>query len=90
VQSLLGLAKRFGASRVDVACRALLEAHLVNVKRLKRVLEQGQTCGSGAPPPGTIVEQPQFLRPTSDFALERPLAREASTTKEGETTCPTT
>jgi transposase len=90
VQNLLGLAKRFGASRVDVACRTLLEAHLVNVKRLKRVLEQGPTCGAAAPPPGTIVEQPQFLRPASDFALERPLAREASTTTEGETTCPRT
>jgi transposase len=88
VQSLLGLAKRYGVHRVDVACRQLLEAHLVNVKRLKRVLEQGATCGV-APPPGTIVEQPRFLRPTSDFALERPLAREAST-KEGETTCPKT
>ncbi|HLK35741.1 MAG TPA: integrase core domain-containing protein [Polyangiaceae bacterium] len=89
VQSLLGLTKRYGAHRVDVACRQLLEAHLVNVKRLKRVLEQASTCGASAPL-GTIVAQPQFLRPASDFALERPLAREASTTKEGETTCPKT
>jgi transposase len=89
VQGLLGLAKRYGARRVNDACRQLLEAHLVNVKRLKRVLEQGPTCGTSLPP-GTIVTEPQFLRPTSEFALERPLAREASTTKEGETTCPKT
>ena len=88
VQGLLGLAKRYGAARVDAGCRQLLDARAVNVKRLKRVLEQAATS-SGTPPPGTIVAEPRFLRPASEYALDRPLAREASTT-EGEKPCPKT
>ncbi len=90
VQGLLGLSKKYGAERVDGACRELLDAQAVSMKRLKRMLEQATACG-GATPPGTIGGQPRFLRPASDYALDRPLVREAmTTTKEGETTCPRT
>ncbi len=92
VQGLLGLAKRYGVERVDAACRDLLAGHLVNVKRLKRVLEQAATT-QGVPPPGPIGGKPRFLRSASEFAVP-PLAREASPpitdTQEGDTTCPKT
>lgn len=90
VQGLLGLSKKYGAERVDGACRQLLDAQAVSVKRLKRMLEQA-TARGGAALPGAIGGQPRFLRPATDYALDRPLVREAmTTTTEGETTCPRT
>jgi hypothetical protein len=40
-QKLLGLAERYGANRLDAACRRALDFDLLDVYRLQRVLEQG-------------------------------------------------
>jgi hypothetical protein len=70
VYALLGLARRFGASRLDEACRLALEAEMLNVYRLRRVLE-------AAPPPSVastarVIPMARYLRPAEQYAL--PLA----------------
>jgi len=80
VQGLLGLSRRFGTERVEKACAELLAAHLVNVNRLKRVLEQATT--STGTPAGVVEGSTRFLRPASDYSM-------TNVAKEGETTCKT-
>jgi transposase len=70
VYALLGLARRFGSSRLDHACRLALQADMLNVYRVRRLLEV-------APPPQTpgparVIPLARYLRPAQQYAL--PLA----------------
>ncbi len=71
VYALLGLARRYGTTRVNDACTIALAAEMLDVHRLRRMLELGQ-----APPPGApvarVIPLARFLRPASQYAL--PLA----------------
>jgi hypothetical protein len=71
VYALLHLVKRYGAERVEEACRAALAVDLVDVTRLKRVL-------AIAAPAGTTIDSTavtgaatatRFLRPATDYRL---------------------
>lgn len=71
VYALLGLVKRYGAVRVDEACHTALEVELVDVYRLRRLLE----IAPPKPPatsaaPGKVVPLARFLRPARQFALK--------------------
>jgi transposase len=68
-QKLLGLAERYGAERLDAACRRALDFDLQDVYRLQRILEQGLECQREPEP---IVGQQsalelKFLRPAEHF-----------------------
>ena len=89
VQGLLGLSKRYGVDRVEAATALLLEAGATDLKRLKRVLEQGSRSDGTSLPSGPVAANARFLRSPSTFAIPRG-ARGDTTTNEGETTCPTT
>ena len=71
VYALLGLARRYGAARVNDACTIALAAEMLDVHRLKRMLALGQI-----PPvtssPARVIPLARFLRPASQYAL--PLA----------------
>ena len=68
VYALRGLVKRFGAGRVEEACRIALAAEMTSVHRLRRMIEQGI---SGSPPaPARALPLARYLRPTSQFALD--------------------
>ncbi len=72
VYALLGLARRDGAARVNDACTIALVAEMLDVHRLKRMLELGQVPPSVPSSPARVIPRARFLRPASQYAL--PLA----------------
>jgi len=71
VYALLGLARRYGAARVNDACTIALAAEMLDVHRVKRMLELGQVPPV-ASSPARVIPLARFLRPASQYAL--PLA----------------
>jgi hypothetical protein len=80
VYALLGLVRRYGAARVTEVCTIALGADMLDVTRLKRMLEQGVVAVPAAPPAG-VIPLGRYLRPATQYKL--PLAAAAS---EGEET----
>jgi hypothetical protein len=68
VYALLGLARRYGAARVNDACTIALAAEMLDVHRLKRMLELGQVP-SVPSSPARVIPLARFLRPASQYAL---------------------
>jgi hypothetical protein len=66
VYALLGLARRYGAARVNDACATALSADMFEVRRLQRMLEQATTPSATASPARLPA---RFLRPASQYAL---------------------
>jgi hypothetical protein len=81
VYALLGLARRYGAGRVNDACTIALAAEMLDVHRLKRMLALGHTP-SGATTPARVIPLGRFLRPASQYAL--PLRGADAPAAEGE------
>ncbi|MFQ5601605.1 MAG: IS21 family transposase [Candidatus Krumholzibacteriia bacterium] len=79
VYALLGLVRRYGAERVEEACRIALEADIVNVKRLERILTRRQELEIPRAVP-KVIPLARYLRPATQFAVER---REPSSTDPG-------
>jgi hypothetical protein len=65
---LLGLVKKWGASRVDEACRRALEAEVVDVNLVGRMLERGRESTEPDARPSPVVIQGRFARDASEFA----------------------
>ena len=80
VYALLGIARRYGATRVNEACGIALAAEMLDVRRLERMLVQAM------PPSATASSAPlppaRFLRPASQYAL--PLAWRELSSKKGD------
>ena len=70
VYALLGLARRFGASRLDDACSLALEADMLNVHKLRRMLELAVSTTPS--PTARVIPIARYLRPSQQYAL--PLA----------------
>jgi hypothetical protein len=68
VYALLGLARRYGAARVNDACAIALAADMLDVHRLKRMLALGQPPSTGTAP-ARVIPLARFLRPASQYAL---------------------
>jgi hypothetical protein len=68
VYSLLGLVRRFGAARVEVACEAALRADMLSVRRLQRMIELAVPSDTPAP---TRAQAPpaRYLRPAQQYAI---------------------
>lgn len=75
VYALLGLVKRYGAERVEETCRIALEVDLLDVTRLRRMLALA-TGEQPKPPLGRVIAIARFLRPATDYALQRSLPLE--------------
>jgi transposase len=79
VYALLGLVRRYGAARVTDVCTVALAADMLDVHRLKRMLEQG-VVAPPATPPARVIPLARYLRPATQYALPlRP-----ATSSEGE------
>jgi hypothetical protein len=71
VYALLGLVKRYGAARVEDACQIALDAELLDVTRLKRML------ALAAPPPPSpaatnrVIPLSRYLRPATTYTVRR-------------------
>jgi hypothetical protein len=69
VYVLLGLVKRWGAGRVEAACRRALDAEAVNVDLIGRMLERGTEQTTIQPAlPGTVIAG-RFARDPRHFAV---------------------
>lgn len=81
VSALLGLARRYGAGRVEVACRAALAAELVDVDRLRRMLERpAPALDDGAL--ARVIPIARYLRPANTYAVARPTVPAGTTEEE--------
>ncbi len=80
VYALLDLARRYGATRVNEVCALALAAEMLEVPRLKRMLEQATTPSATAP--SAVLPTARFLRPASQYAL--PLASREPSSKKGD------
>ncbi len=75
VYALLGLVKKWGAERVDAACARALEAEVIDVGLIGRMLERGTERAQSPPPPPTSATAGRFARDPAHFAsagLNRP------------------
>jgi hypothetical protein len=68
VYALLGLVRRYGAARVTEVCTIALAADLLDVHRLKRMLEQG-VAPPPPVPPARVIPPGRYLRPASQYTL---------------------
>lgn len=71
VYALVGLGKKYGNERLEEACRVALEAEMLDVPRLKRLLERGTSAGPKEPPTGVVIPIARYLRPRTHFAVKR-------------------
>jgi hypothetical protein len=74
-QKLLRLADRYGAARLDAACRRALSFDLIDVHRVQRILEQAleQHHPSTELARGQLVQAEfKFLRPSRHFSHHQP------------------
>jgi transposase len=73
VYALLRLVEKFGKERIDFACSTALAVDLVDVKRLKRIVEQGTTPtpSSGA---DRVLPLARYLRSSDQFAIRSPVS----------------
>lgn len=78
VYALLGLARRFGPQRLDQACSLALQADMLNVYRLRRILETAPAPSATAP--ARVIPIARYLRPAQQYAL--PLAPREPSDKE--------
>ncbi|MHC4410107.1 MAG: Mu transposase domain-containing protein, partial [Planctomycetota bacterium] len=72
VYALLGLARKYGTERVEPACRIALDADMLDVYRLRRMLELPSLPGASAADPNPSAPASRFLRPTKQYALDFP------------------
>jgi len=67
VYFLLGLVKKWGAERVEQACRTALEAEAVDVGLVARMLERARETAGTGDLPGPVPIQGRFARDPSEF-----------------------
>jgi transposase len=68
-QMLIGLVKRFGASRVEAACKIAIAAEMIDVYRLKRMLELPQLVSPDTAATSVSAPPARFLRPSPQHNL---------------------
>ena len=68
VYRLLGLVDKWGASRVEEACRRALEAEAVDVNLVSRMLERAREETEPDSRPDPVVIQGRFARDASEFS----------------------
>ena len=75
VYALLGLVRRYGASRVEPACVLAIAAEMHDVRRLERMVKAAAETTDPAPAAPTPLPPARHLRPASTFALA-PITRD--------------
>jgi transposase len=81
VYALLGLVKKWGADRVEAACRRALEVEAVNVALIGRMLERGTEHSDVQPAlPGTVIPA-RFARDPAHFVVGGPNHPHPDTTR---------
>jgi transposase len=73
VYALLGLVRRYGAARVTEVCTIAFAADMLDVHRLKRMLEHGISAPPPVPVP-RVMPLARSLRPATQYTLPLPSA----------------
>ena len=68
---LLGLVKKWGPEKVEVACEKALEAETINVNLIARMIDRASEADAHDAPPQPNVVQGRFARDPSEFATSR-------------------
>jgi transposase len=70
VYALLSLARRYGPERVNAGCEMALAADILNVHRLRRLIEiAGQNETPPEPSPAKVLPFPRYMRSPDQYAL---------------------
>jgi hypothetical protein len=72
---LLGLVKKWGAERVELACRRALEAEAVNVNLIARMIERATEAEQAERPPEPTLIRSRFARDAAEFVLDSGVSR---------------
>jgi hypothetical protein len=76
VYRLIGLVTKWGAPRVEKACRRALDAEAIDVNLVSRMLERArEDTEPGEVPPAPVVVQGRFSRDPSEFATNNGVGR---------------
>jgi transposase len=75
VYRLLGLVKKWGPERVELACSRALEAEAVDVNLVSRMLERAREEAAADVAPEPVVIQGRFARDPSEFASATEVGR---------------
>jgi len=75
VYRLLGLVKKWGPVRVDLACRRALDAEAVDVNLVSRMLERARETAEPDARPDPVVVQGRFFRHPSEFVATKEAGR---------------
>jgi len=75
VYRLLGLVKKWGAGRVEQACRRALDAEAIDVNLVSRMLERGREGTEPDARPDPVVIQGRFARDPSEFTATKEAGR---------------
>ena len=75
VYRLLGLVKKWGAHRVDEACRRALDAEAIDVNLVSRMLERARESTEPESRPDPVVVQGRFARDPSEFSSATEVGR---------------
>ena len=75
VYRLLGLVKKWGPERVELACRRALDAEAVDVNLVSRMLERAREDGRRRARPEPVVIQGRFARDPAEFASAKEAGR---------------
>ena len=75
VYRLLGLVKKWGASRVEVACQRALDAEAVDVNLVARMIERARESTEPVGRPDPVVIQGRFARDASEFSSVKEAGR---------------
>jgi hypothetical protein len=67
VFALLSLVRRYGAPRVDEACALALNADMISVHRLRRLVEVAAVSTPSSP--ARVVPIARYLRPVEQYRL---------------------
>jgi len=71
VYRLLGLVKKWGPARVELACRRALDAEAVDVNLVSRMLERAREDAEPDTRPELVVVSGRFARDPSEFAVAK-------------------
>jgi transposase len=69
VYALLGLAKRYGGVRLDEACARALEADMLDVRRVERMIRDVGPAAPATVSAARVVPLARYLRPPTQYAL---------------------
>jgi hypothetical protein len=75
VYRLLGLVKKWGAGRVNEACRRALDAEAIDVNLVSRMIERARESTEPDARPDPVVIQGRFARDASEFSSKNETGR---------------